>query len=76
MSAPIAVPTAPLTPREVQVLQQVAHGHTDKAIADLLDIGATTVQAHLMNARRKLLADNRREAARIAIRLDLIRQAR
>jgi DNA-binding CsgD family transcriptional regulator len=72
VNAPIAVPTTPLTPREVQVLQQAAHGHTDQAITDLLDIGLRSVRQYMLNARQKLLAEDRREAVRIAIRLGLI----
>jgi DNA-binding NarL/FixJ family response regulator len=58
------------------VLQQVAHGHTDKAIAVLLDIEPCTVQRYLVQAREKLLASNRREAVRVALQLGLIRQPR
>ena len=76
MSSAIAVPTSPLTPREVQVLQQVAHGHTDQAIADLLGIGLRSVRQYLVSARLKLLADNRREAVRIGIRLGIIHPTR
>jgi DNA-binding NarL/FixJ family response regulator len=58
------------------VLQQVAHGHTDKAIAVLLDIEPCTVQRYLVQAREKLLAANRREAVQVALRLGLIHPVR
>lgn len=55
-----------LTPREQQVLTQIATGATDKEIADRLTISVHTVKSHVRNILAKLQAVNRRHAARIA----------
>jgi DNA-binding NarL/FixJ family response regulator len=54
-----------LTPREVEVLGQLAAGRTDREIADLLFISKKTVSVHVSNLLRKLDVTNRIEAGRI-----------
>jgi DNA-binding CsgD family transcriptional regulator len=54
-----------LTPREVEVLGQLAAGRTDREIADLLFISKKTVSVHVSNLLRKLDVTNRVEAGRI-----------
>ena len=54
-----------LTPREVEVLGQLAAGRTDREIADLLFISKKTVSVHVSNLLRKLDVANRVEAGRI-----------
>lgn len=44
----------PLTPRERQVLQMIAEGHTDRQIGDRLCISVRTVHRHRANIRSKL----------------------
>lgn len=53
-----------LTNRELQILQFIAKGHSNKAIARLLDISTSTVQVHASAIFRKLEVDNRTQAAR------------
>lgn len=48
-----------LTPRQVDVLRQVAAGAKSIAIADSLGIGYQTVLEHLREARHRLDAHNR-----------------
>ena len=54
-----------LTPREVEVLGQLAAGRTDREIADSLFISKKTVSVHVSNLLRKLDVTNRVEAGRI-----------
>ena len=61
-----------LTPRESEVLRQVAAGQTNKAIALKLGISEHTVKFHLGSAMSKLGAASRAEAVASAIRQGLI----
>ena len=63
-----AVPSDPilLTDREVEVLQAVASGETNKGIALQLGISARTVKAHLTSVYNKLGVDSRAAAIAIA----------
>jgi DNA-binding CsgD family transcriptional regulator/tetratricopeptide (TPR) repeat protein len=54
-----------ITPREVEVLGQLAAGRTDKEIADALFISKKTASVHVSNLLRKLDVANRVEAGRI-----------
>lgn len=60
---------AALTPRQRQVLQLVARGLSNRAVARMLGLTEGTVKAHLNAVYRLLGARNRREAVRMA-RLD------
>ena len=55
-----------LSLREQEVLQLVAHGASNKEIADQLFISETTVKAHLRTILQKLHARNRAEAVALA----------
>jgi DNA-binding CsgD family transcriptional regulator len=54
---------AMLNDREIEVLTWVARGKTSAEIADLIDLSKRTVDFHLDNARVKLGAATRTEAA-------------
>jgi DNA-binding NarL/FixJ family response regulator len=56
----------PLTDRELQVLQLVEEGHSDKEIAKLLVIAPTTAKNHVKRILEKLDAKNRTQAVSIA----------
>ena len=60
-----------LTKRQVQVLQKLASGHTNKAIAEHLGLSIYTVQNHVSAVLRALDVSNRTQAALIA--RDLLR---
>ena len=62
----------PLTPREVQVLELLAEGLPNKAIAARLQIGDQTVKFHVSSISGKLGARNRTDAVRRAARRGLI----
>jgi DNA-binding CsgD family transcriptional regulator len=61
-----------LTPREVEVLGQLARGRTDRQIAEELFISKKTASVHVSNLLRKLDASNRIEAAEIGQRVLLV----
>lgn len=51
----------PLSEREIQVMQLVANGHTNKEIANKLAISVKTVESHKANAMAKLELKSRAE---------------
>jgi DNA-binding NarL/FixJ family response regulator len=61
-----------LSEREIQVLELVSLGVTNKAVAANLGISIRTVQNHLANIFEKLQTESRTEAVMRAIRLGLI----
>ena len=62
----------PLTPRESEILQQVAQGLTNKQIAWKLSISEHTVKFHISSIYGKLGATNRTEAVRLGARQGII----
>lgn len=56
-----------ITIRESEVLQWLAHGKTNKDIAEILQMSPRTVNKHLEQMYPKIGADNRTAAASIAI---------
>jgi DNA-binding NarL/FixJ family response regulator len=62
----------PLTPREIQVLELLAEGLPNKAIATRLQISDQTVKFHVSSISGKLGARNRTDAVRRAVRRGLI----
>jgi DNA-binding NarL/FixJ family response regulator len=62
----------PLTPREVEVLELLAEGLANKAIAERLGISDQTVKFHVGSISGKLGAANRTDAVRRAVRRGLI----
>ena len=62
----------PLTAREVQVLELLAEGLANKAIAERLAISDQTVKFHVASIYGKLGAVNRTDAVRRAARRGLI----
>jgi DNA-binding NarL/FixJ family response regulator len=73
-----AVPQSPapmveeLTPRELQVLRDVAQGLANKEIAERLHISEHTVKFHVASILGKLRAGSRTEAVTQGIRMGLI----
>jgi len=62
----------PLTQREIQVLELLAEGLPNKAIAARLRISDQTVKFHVSSISGKLGAANRTDAVRRAVRRGLI----
>lgn len=65
-------PPTKLSPRELEVLQFLAKGMTNKAIASQLFISERTVKFHLSAIFSKLGVSNRTEAVQMAIRKGMI----
>jgi DNA-binding NarL/FixJ family response regulator len=63
---------APLSRREVEILQKVAYGATTKEVASQLGISPHTVKTHLERIFEKLGASDRAQAVAIAIRQGLV----
>ena len=55
--------SAPLSPREEEVLREIARGASNKEIARALDIAETTVKIHVQHILRKLGLSSRVQAA-------------
>ena len=67
-------PPAPeLTPRQLEILQAMARGLTNKDIAKMFSIRTDGVNEHVLAILAKLGAANRTEAVAIALRKQLIR---
>jgi DNA-binding NarL/FixJ family response regulator len=61
-----------LTPREQEVLQLVALGHTNRQIAETLSLTVSTVKTHVEHLISKLNVSDRTQAAVRAIELGLV----
>ena len=61
-----------LTPREIQVLELLVEGRSNKAIAGRLGISDQTVKFHVAAIAGKLGAANRTDAVRLAIRRGIV----
>ena len=61
-----------LTPRELEVLEQLATGRANKQIADVLKISEHTVKDHLKNILGKLHVADRTEAVTAALQRGII----
>ena len=67
LSGPAAAQAAGLSSRELQLLELVAHGHTNSAIARRLEISPRTVAHHLDHIYRKLEVSSRAAAVYRAV---------
>jgi DNA-binding NarL/FixJ family response regulator len=63
-----AAPAEVLVAREREILQLVAEGRSSKAIASLLHLSASTVEAHRRNLMKKLGLHSIAELTKYAIR--------
>lgn len=68
-------PADELTPREIEVLEQVVAGATNQEIAETLHITQNTVKIHLRNILEKLHVRNRIQAAVQAVREGLVKDS-
>ena len=69
---PISSGEALLSPRELEVLRLIADGHGNKEIAQLLEIGLSTVKTHVQDILERLSVSDRTQAAVKALRRGLI----
>lgn len=61
-----------LTPRERSIVQLIAEGNSNKAVADLLSLSLKTVETHRASAMRKLALDSTAALVRYAVRNKLV----
>jgi DNA-binding NarL/FixJ family response regulator len=64
-----------ISPREKEVLEMVAEGHSTKVIADKLAISIRTVESHRVHLLKKLNVSNTAELIKKSIQLKLINGA-
>jgi DNA-binding NarL/FixJ family response regulator len=72
-SGQAADPYEALTDREKQVLKLVAEGHSNKEVAELLDISVKTAMSHREHIMQKLDLHSRTDLIRFAIQQGVIR---
>ncbi len=72
---PVATPASPdeLTSREIEILEMVVQGATNKQISEVFFITENTVKMHLRNILDKLHLQNRIQAAVYAVRQGLVK---
>jgi DNA-binding NarL/FixJ family response regulator len=63
----------PLSPREMEILQLIARGYSNKEVAHELGISRQTVKNHMTSILRKLSVNDRTQAALYALRRGWIR---
>jgi DNA-binding NarL/FixJ family response regulator len=68
----ITLPTSPLSGQQLRVVELLADGLSDEAIAAEMRIGVRTVRRHMDEAKSKMLAVNRVQLAVQAIRHNVI----
>ncbi len=62
----------PLTERELAILRMIVHGYSNVEIAERLFITIGTVKTHVRNILNKLSAEDRTQAAVLAVRSGLV----
>ena len=67
-----ALPTEPLTRKEIRVLQLLAEGYSNSALASSLSVSDSTVRTHLRSINLKLQARSRTQAVALARRLGVL----
>lgn len=66
-------PRSTLTPREIEVLDLIFKGRSNREIADMLTIGEGTVRIHVSNVLLKLGVKRRTEAVAVGLKRGLLR---
>jgi len=69
LSAPVSPIHQILTSRELEIIELLAHGETNKQIAERMVVSEGTVKSHVGNILRKMQAANRAEAVSKFMRL-------
>jgi DNA-binding NarL/FixJ family response regulator len=64
--------TTALSGREVEVLQMIAYGSTNKEVADALSISPQTVKTYLERIFTKLGVSDRTRAVAVALKLGIL----
>jgi two-component system secretion response regulator SsrB len=66
------IDTELLTPRQRDILRLVSIGHTNREIAQVLDISVRTVEVHRFNLMRRLNVRNVAQLLRRSLQLGLL----
>jgi DNA-binding NarL/FixJ family response regulator len=66
------IPNSPLTPREVEVVQLLAGGKSNKEVASTLGVSTRTVESHRNHIMHKMSFGSFSELVRFAIRNNLV----
>ena len=61
-----------MTPKEIEILELLVKGESNKEIADALHISENTIKIHLRNIMEKLHLQNRLQIAVYAVRHGLV----
>lgn len=61
-----------ISPREVEVLDLVAQGHTNRAVASLIGVKQETVKSHMRTIMAKLGVNDRTHAVTVAMRRGIL----
>ena len=69
---PSGAKRTPITPREREIIREIAQGHSNKEIAAHLGISSRTAETHRAAIMRKLSASSTAEIVRYAIRNGII----
>ncbi|MAS33715.1 MAG: DNA-binding response regulator [Anaerolineaceae bacterium] len=74
----VQAPESPeaLSSREVDVLQLLAEGKSNREIAEALTLGEKTIKTHVSNILSKLQLNSRTQAALYAVRIGLVAEPR
>jgi DNA-binding NarL/FixJ family response regulator len=62
----------PLTPREIEVVQLLAEGNSNKAVADALSVSTRTVESHRNHIMHKMNFASFSELVKFAVRHNLV----
>lgn len=65
-------PVLHVTPRQQEILRLVSVGHTNREIAESLDISVRTVEVHRFNLMRRLNVRNVAQLLRQSMQLNLL----
>ncbi len=72
-AAPICANPPTLSARERQILQRLAHGHSNLAVGQQLSLSPNTIKWHLRQVYEKLGVRNRTQALHVALQQGLVR---
>ncbi|MGO8947005.1 MAG: response regulator [Ktedonobacterales bacterium] len=68
----VHTPLEPLTERELDILQQMAFGHRNTEIADILSVSEGTVKTHVHRIIQKFGVEDRTQVVALAIRQHIV----
>jgi DNA-binding NarL/FixJ family response regulator len=67
-----ALPDSPLTSREIEVVQLLAEGKSNKQVAAALGVSTRTIESHRTHIMRKMNFESFSDLVRFAVRNNLV----